>query len=223
MTSLQLGRSRTVYFEDPVSTFRNHQLVDRTHMLKLRDIRARNIDQRPIGMNNPIRDKRAHAEMVLLHSNTLQVPPGKDQRPKILVNRLQQRPGGGVMKTRSAGMLVAPVAVDPDVVSEISFAGAAESFDGEDLAFFHALRGRRLDEGDLFGAVDLVAQDVVAGDVADRFDGDGLAVELDFVALHDFLDGRADVVDSGVDASFLGGWGCLALRTSCKAGQIRLP
>lgn len=108
------------------------------------------------------------------------------------------------MKTSSAGMLIAPVAVNSYVISDISFASAAEGFDGEHIAFFHALSGSGFDEGDLFAAMDLVAQDVMASDVPNRFDRDDLSVELDFVALHYFLDCLTDVIHPGIDASFLG-------------------
>lgn len=109
-----------------------------------------------------------------------------------------------MVKTSSAGMVIAPVAVYSYVISEISFASAAEGFDGEHVAFFHALVGLGLDEGDLFVAMDLVAQDVMASNVPNRFDRDGLSVELEFVALHYFLDCLTDVINPGIDASFLG-------------------
>ena len=88
------------------------------------------------------------------------------------------------MKTGSAGMLIASVAVNSHVISKISFACAAEGFDGEHVAFFHALGGSGLDKGDLFVAMDLIAQDVMASDVPNRFDRNDLSVKLDFVALH---------------------------------------
>ncbi len=189
-------------------------------MLKLCHVRARNIDQRSIGLNNAIRDKRSHAEVVILHSNALKVTPGEDQSSEVLIDRLQQRLGGGMMKTSSAGMLIAPVAVDSYVISEISFASAAEGFDGEHIAFFHALGGSGLDKGDLFFAMDLVAQDVVASDVPNRFDGDDLSIELDFVALHYFLDCLTDVIHPGIDASFLDVY--LAFQTPCRADSLTL-
>lgn len=172
-------------------------------MLKLRDIRAGNINQWFVGVNNAMRDERSHAEMIILHPNVIKVTSGEDQGSEVLIDRLQQRLGGGVMKTSSTGMLIASVAVDPNVVSAIGFASAAEGLDGEHVAFFHALGASALDEGDLFVAVDLVAQDVVAGDVPNCLDGDDLAVELDLVALHYFLDGLTDVIHPGIDASFL--------------------
>ena len=201
---MQLGRSRTVYVKDRVSIFRGLQPVDHTHMLKLCDIRARNIDERPIGLNNAIRDERSHAEVVILHSNALKVTPGEDQSSEVLIDPLQQQLGGGLMKTSSAGMLIAPVSVNSYVISEISFASAAEGFDGEHIAFFHALGGSGLDEGDLFVAMDLVAQDVMASDVPNGFDRDDLSVELDFVAFHYFLDCLTDMIYPGINASFLG-------------------
>ncbi len=101
-------------------------------------------------------------------------------------------------------MLIAFVAVNSYVVSEISFASAVEGFDGDHLAFFHALGGLGLDEGDLFVAMDFVAQDVMASDIPNCFDRDDLSTELDFVALRYFLDWLADVIHPGIDASFLG-------------------
>jgi len=189
-------------------------------MLKLCDIRARNIDQRSIGLNNAIRDERSHAEVVILHSNALKVTPGEDQSSEVLIDRLQQRLGGGMMKTSSAGMLIAPVAVNSYVISDITFASAAEGFDGEHVAFFHALGGSGPDEGDLFVAMNLVAQNVMASDVPNRFDRDNLSVELDFVALHYFLDCLTDVIHPGIDASFLGVY--LALQTPCRADSLTL-
>lgn len=189
-------------------------------MLKLCDIRARNIDQRSIGLNNAIRDERSHAEVVILHSNALEVTPGEDQSSEVLIDRLQQRLSGGMMKTSSAGMLIAPVAVNSYVISDITFASAAEGFDGEHIAFFHALGGPGLGEGYLFVAMDLVAQDVMASEVPNRFDRDDLSVELDFVALHYFLDCLTDVIHPGIDASFLGVK--LALQTPCRADSLTL-
>ena len=124
------------------------------------------------------------------------------------------------MKTSSAGMLIAPVAVYSYVISEISFASAAEGFNGEHIAFFHALGGMGLNERDLFVAMDLVAQDVMASDVPNGFDRDDLSVELDFVALHYLLDCLTDVIHAGIDASFLGD--DLALQTPYRADSLTL-
>ena len=172
-------------------------------MLELRDIRAGDIDERRVGLDDAARDERSHAEMVVPHSDVFEVAPGEDQGAEILIDRLQQRLGRREMQTGRAGVLVASVAVDADVVSDVGFASAAEGLDGEHVAFFHALRGSSFDKGDLFVAVDFVAQDVVAREVPNRFDGNSLSVDLDFVALHRFLDRLTDVIDSGVDASFL--------------------
>jgi hypothetical protein len=173
-------------------------------MLKLCDIRARNIDKWPIGLNNATRDERSHAEMVILRSKALKVAPREYQSSEVLIDRLQKRLGGGMMKTSRAVMLIAPVAVNSYVISEISFASSTESFDGEHIAFFHALVGLGLDEGDLFGAMDLVAKDVMASNAPNRFDRDGLSVKLYFIALHNFLDYLTDMINPGIDASFLG-------------------
>jgi len=189
-------------------------------MLKLCDIRVRNIDQRFIELNNVIRDERSHAEVVILHFNALKVTPGEDQSSEVLIDRLQQRLDEGMMKISSAGMLIALVAVNFYVISDITFVSAAKDFDGEHIAFFHALSDSSLDEENLFVVMDLVAQNVMISDVPNRFDEDDLSIELDFVALHYFLNCLTDVIHSGIDVSFLSVY--LALQTSCRAGSLTL-
>lgn len=126
------------------------------------------------------------------------------------------------MQPRGTDMLVASVAVDTQshVVPKVGATCGTEGLDGEDVAFFHALGGVGLDEGDLFVAVDLVAEDVVACEAADCADGNGFVVEGDFVAFHCFLDCGADVGDSGVGAGFLEDG--LVLCTTCGVGQESL-
>jgi hypothetical protein len=51
--------------------------------------------------------------------------------------------------------------------------------------------------------VDAVLVNVVAGQVSDGLDTVRLAADLDLVALHDFLDGSADVADAHVNAGGL--------------------
>jgi hypothetical protein len=107
------------------------------------------------------------------------------------------------METRSLSVLISSIAVDSYIVIQITFSGGAEGLDGEHIAFFHALIGFGLDEGDLLVAMDLVTEDVMASDVANCFDRNNLSVKLDFVALHYFLNRLTDVIDPGIDASFL--------------------
>ena len=141
--------------------------------------------------------------MVILHSNAFKVTPGEDQSGKVLINRLEQRLGGHMMKISSAGVLVASVAVNAYFVPGVASASAAEGLDCKHIPFFHALVGSSFDKRNLLLAVDLVAQDVVASDAPNCFDGDDPSVELDFVAFHYFLDRFANVINSGIDASFL--------------------
>lgn len=109
------------------------------------------------------------------------------------------------MKVSSVGtdVLVTPIAVYSHVVIEKSFAGGSEGFDGEYIALLHTLAGLSFHKWNLLVPVDLVAQNVMASDVSNRFDWNDLSIELDFVALHYFLDLSADVVYTGIDASFL--------------------
>ena len=63
--------------------------------------------------------------------------------------------------------------------------------------------------------MDVPLLDVVAGEVADGFHAVRLAADLDLVALHDFLDGGADVADAHVDA------GVLRYQLVFRPGAIR--
>lgn len=73
-----------------VSIFRGEfQLVGRTHMLKLCDIRARNIDLWCVGLNNVVQDKRSHAKVVVLHPNVLKVTSGENQCAEVITDLLQ--------------------------------------------------------------------------------------------------------------------------------------
>jgi len=172
-------------------------------MLKLRDIRAGDIDQRRIRLDDAVRDERFHTDKVILHTQALEGPLGEDQRREVLLNGLQQRLGRHMMETSSADILIASVAVNPHIISETSSTSGAEGLDGEHIAFLHALTGAGLDEGHLLVTMDLVAQDVMTTKVPDCFDGENLAVELDFVALHYLLHRPADVIDPGINTSFL--------------------
>ena len=60
-----------------------------------------------------------------------------------------------------------------------------------------------LDKRDGLAAVDLIVENIVGGEAADRFDWEGFASDLDFVAFHGFLDGGADVANADVDSSGL--------------------
>jgi hypothetical protein len=100
-------------------------------------------------------------------------------------------------------VLIATIAIDTNVICQPAIACGAKGLDGKDIAFLHALVCLGLDERDLLVTVNLVAKDVVASDVLNCFDGNGLAAEFDLVALHYLLDILADLVNPGVDASFL--------------------
>lgn len=172
-------------------------------MLELRHVRARDVHQWLIALNDSLIDERLHSQMIVLHPKVLQVPPRENERAKVVINRLEQRLCRGQAHTRSVDSLVTTIAVYSVIVSDTAFAGAPKRLDGEDVSFFHTLICLRFGEGNLLVAVDLVAEDVVAGEAADGFDGDRFAVQLDFVAFHGFLDYAADVVDAGVNSGFL--------------------
>ena len=130
-------------------------------MLKLRNIAPRHIHQRRILLYHASINQRLHAEMILLHTQPLQVAPRKHQRAEILLDDLQQGLRGCVAQAAAIGTRGGEaVAVYAGRIADRAPAGAAEGFDGEDVAFFHGLGGAGVDEGDLLVAVDFVAEDL---------------------------------------------------------------
>jgi hypothetical protein len=163
MISLAVGLSNTVYEIKQSVSFVSRGLGSITHMLELRNIRPRDVDQRLVALHNTLFHQRFHPKMVVPDSKMLKVPPREHQRPEILVNSLEQSLRRRHPHARRINILVAAVAIDACIFSDSTPASTAEGFDGEDVAFFHALVGLGFDEGDLFVAVDSIAQDVVAG------------------------------------------------------------
>jgi hypothetical protein len=173
-------------------------------MFELRNERARNVYEWRIRLNDTAVDERSHTEMIVFHpGEALKLAPSKHQGTEIIIDRLQQRLDRRIIKASSANMLIASVAIDTNIISEVSFARATERLDSKDVAFFHALVGLRPDKGNLFVAMDMIAEDIVASDVSDCFDGDDLAFDHHLVALHYLLDGRTDMIDPSVNAGFL--------------------
>lgn len=170
-------------------------------MLKLCNIRARYIDQWSVALDDSILDEGSHTEMVVLHSDTLKIAPGEDDGSKVLINLLQKRFGGRVVETSGADILITPITVDTHIVIHVAFSSGGKGFDGKDFTFFHTLIGLSLVEGDLLASMDMVAENIVASDVTNCFDRDDLAIKLNFVALHHFLDILTDVVHASIDAS----------------------
>ena len=90
------------------------------------------------------------------------------------------------------------------VVNSVAPPRRAKGLDGKHLTLLHLGLVAVLDERDGLAAVDVPLLDVVASDVAHGLDAVRLTADLDLVALHDFLDGGADVADAHVDAGGLG-------------------
>lgn len=172
-------------------------------MLELSDVRSWYIDQGRIVLNNATSNERFHTQMVVLDSQTLEIAPGEDQRPEILVDGLEKRLCGCVLQASRADMLITTISVDTDIIHQIAIASGTEGFDRKDVAFSHALACLSLDERDLLVAMNLVAQNVMASDVLDCFHRNGLAIEFDLVTFHHFLDVPADLVNPGVYAGLL--------------------
>jgi hypothetical protein len=89
------------------------------------------------------------------------------------------------------------------IILEKSSAGTPKSFNSKHFSLLHFVMIIVLNKWNLFTAMDLVSQDIMACDVADRFDRKDLFVNLDFVAFHHLLNRGADVTHSCVDASML--------------------
>lgn len=171
-------------------------------MLELRHMRSRDVHQRPVDLHDIILNERLHREMIVLDTDMLEVPLGEDERPELLIDRLEKRLGRLPEQASSNCSIIATIAVDSDVVSHVTSASRAKSLDRKNIAFFHTLRGASLDEGDLLVAVDLVSEDIVTRQAPHGFDGNRLAVEFELVRFHDFLDLSADVIHSSIDTGF---------------------
>lgn len=89
------------------------------------------------------------------------------------------------------------------IVAQIPCAGSPEGFNGIDLSFFHLVWAVVSDKGNLFAAVDVVPQDIMAGDIADSLYGQCLSGNLDFIAFHHLLDCSTDVAHPRVNPSML--------------------
>ena len=89
------------------------------------------------------------------------------------------------------------------IIVEESSASASKSFNSKHFSLLHFVSIIVLDKWNLLTAMNLVSQDIMAGDVANRSDREDLSVNLDFVAFHHLLNRGADVTHSCVDASML--------------------
>lgn len=86
---------------------------------------------------------------------------------------------------------------------DVTFSGTAESLNGENLAFLHLSLVAALDNRHTFSTVNNMLFNVVTVQVADTLDGVHGTVELDFVALHGFLDGSTNVAHTDINTGFL--------------------
>lgn len=86
---------------------------------------------------------------------------------------------------------------------QISFAGSSKGLNGEYLALFHLHSAVVFGDGDLFVAVDVVPEDIMAGEASDGFHRLGFPADFNLVAFHCFLDRGADVTHPCVDAGVL--------------------
>lgn len=90
-----------------------------------------------------------------------------------------------------------------DIVVHVTLSGTAEGFDCKNLSLFHLRLVTTLDDGHTLSTMDDMLVDVVSIQIPDTFHRIGSTADLDFVALHRFLDGSSDVTHTDVDTGFL--------------------
>ena len=162
--------------------------------------------------------------MIVLDPETLEISTTENQSSEICIDGFKQRPSGGKTQMGTRHVLVFSVAVDSDlregiraksvnltrrdalashIIAQIPCAGSPECFNGEDLSFFHLVWAVVFDKGDLFVAVDVVPEDIMAGYCANGLYRQGFSGNLDFIAFHHLLDCSTDVAHPRVNPSML--------------------
>lgn len=159
--------------------------------------------------------------MIAFHSKTLKVSAAEYQASKIGINSLEERLCRCETQVGTRNVGVSAIAVDsnlfagenegsktlgrlnPYIIVQDSLAGTSKRLDSEYFSFLHFVLVVVFDERNLLPAMDIVSENIMARDVPDRFDRNGLSGQIDFVALHHFLDGGTNVTYSGIDTSML--------------------
>src|SRR5690242_4633971 len=89
------------------------------------------------------------------------------------------------------------------IIADITLSSGTESFNSKSLALFHLGLVAALNNRHCLAAVDGVVPNAVSVEVANALDGQHLTLDLDLVALHDFLDRGTNVAHAHVNTSFL--------------------
>lgn len=163
--------------------------------------------------------------MIPLCAKTFEISSVEDQRAEVCVDRLEEslcrsREGqvcywhigisfisiNTILQTRRLGSLSSGVVIsgsNTHAISQMPPPSTPKCLNRKDLSLLHLSSTGVLHEYNLLVAMDLVLLDIVPSQAADSFDGVGLALEFDLVALHDFLDRGAYVADACIDSGFL--------------------
>lgn len=134
------------------------------------------------------------SQQVVLLPDPIQVSPAEGERVKVFVDRPQQAMCGVNTNRDRFGHLCLPCVVRAiTLINDVSSTCGTECFDGVVFAFFHFyVEIGHGDDGDGFATVNRVSLDAVTVEVLDTLDLVSLAVDLEFVGFHDFLDGSTD-------------------------------
>lgn len=90
-----------------------------------------------------------------------------------------------------------------NIISHITLSGTSESLNGKDFAFLHLGLISSLDNGHALATMDDVLIDVMPVQVTDCLNGVCGSIDLDFIALHGFLDSCSNVAHADIDTGFL--------------------
>ena len=99
---------------------------------------------------------------------------------------------------------------DAYIIAHVAFSSAAKCLNRKYFVLLHLRLVIASDNGNALAAVDAMLVNVVAVQVANTFDWKRMTIYFNFVALHCFLDYRADVSNAYVDSSFLSSFSLLS-------------
>jgi hypothetical protein len=184
---------------------------DITYVFALRSVAPLDIAQRGVRLDDAGGDEVVEAQQVLVVAEAVEVAAAEGEGAEVLGDGGEERAGRGDAEGHVGRVVTLGVVggfhlghvlekmpcgegwIETYVVSNIALAGAAKRLDGKGFTLLHLGLVAALDDRHRFAAVDVIAANAVAVEVADALDGIRRALDLALVALHDLLDGGADV------------------------------
>jgi hypothetical protein len=146
--------------------------------------------------------ENTHSKQILVMAETIKISSAERQSAKVLLNALQQRLCTRRSQRDSGCICNLCVMTALHVLSDVALSGGAKGLNGKCLALFHLGLIASLYDRHALCSVDGPLSDVVAVQVANTLDREGLASDLALVRFHSFLDGGANVGHADVDAGF---------------------